>query len=427
MRVVFYELELFLKNRKFLLFKVILPLDSMGKYPKQQRLKICIVGPSKRFLSGISYYTIMLANALSKEHDVSVVLFRKMVPEFIFPGRKRIGKNLTTLTFADNVKVFDGVDYTSLSTWLSAAKFVKKNQPDVVILQWWTSSVAHMELVLKILFKIGNVPVHVLEMHEIIDTAEEESFLLHFYSTVMMKLLKSNTKGFITHSESDKSAIATRYKIRKNLINVIPHGPYNQYNKINREDSIEKLKLNPKNFNILYFGLIRHYKGLKYLIEAFNQLPAKIANNCNLLIVGELWEDGEEIDEAIRTSRYNKNIISRFEYVPDNAVSLYFSACDVLVLPYLRASQSGVAHIAITFGKPIIVTKVGGLERSMKDYEGTIFVEPANSDQIMNNIIMLFNNQETKKEFKSTLTWKEIIIKYANMIRIIRGDNPLAE
>ena len=86
-------------------------MKSMGKDPNQTRLKICIVGPSKRFLSGISYYTIMLANALSKEYDVSVVLFRKMVPEFIFPGRNRIGKILTTFSFADNVKVFVGVVY----------------------------------------------------------------------------------------------------------------------------------------------------------------------------------------------------------------------------------------------------------------------------------------------------------------------------
>ena len=384
----------------------------MGNSPNQKRLKICIVGPSKRFLSGISYHTIMLANALSKKHDVSVVLFRKMVPGFIFPGRERIGKNLSKVSFTEDVKVFDGVDYASLRSWISAAKFVKKIQPDIVILQWWTTAVAHMELALKILFTAGGVHSFIIEMHEIIDTREEKSSYLHFYSTITMRSLKVNTKAFITHSHSDIRAITTRYKIRENLIHVIPLLPFDQYHKIDREKAIKKLNLNPKHFIILYFGLIRPYKGLRYLIEAFNQLPANIANNCCLLIVGEIWGGREEIIRAIKTSRYNDKIISRFEYVPDDAVSQFFSACDVLVLPYLRASQSAVAHIGINFGKQMIISRVGGLEESMSNYEGTIFVTPKNANAIKESIIKVYNNKKNVKFESPVNNWGDIVKMY---------------
>jgi glycosyltransferase involved in cell wall biosynthesis len=366
----------------------------------------------------------MLANALSKEHDVSVVLFRKMLPEFLFPGKKRIGKDLSTLNFNKDVKVFEGVDYASVRSWLSAAKFVKKNQPDVVIFQWWTSSVGHMDIALKILFKMSDIPLQLIEMHEIVDTLEEENSFLHLYSNIIMSIFKMSSKAFITHSDSDKKAISDRYKIKRETIHTIPHGPYNQYEIMDRKDAIDNLNLDSKDFIILYFGLIRPYKGVKYLIEAFNDLPHDLASNCTLLLIGELWDNRKEILSHINSSKYKNKIESRFEYVPDEAVSRYFSACDVLVLPYLRVSQSGVAHIGINFGIPIIVTRVGGLKKSMNKYEGTIFVEPTNSTQIKENLITLYNNRELKRRYESPLSWEQIVEKYTDMIKKGRGDIP---
>src|SRR5690606_21282936 len=59
------------------------------------RTRICIVGPSTRFLSGISYYTIAVANGLSEIADVSVLFLRQLLPASLYPGNKRVGKQLT--------------------------------------------------------------------------------------------------------------------------------------------------------------------------------------------------------------------------------------------------------------------------------------------------------------------------------------------
>jgi len=157
---------------------------------------------------------------------------------------------------------------------------------------------------------------------------------------------------------------------------------------------------------ILFFGLIRPYKGLRYLIDAFEALPEEIAENSRLLIVGEAWEDRESLRLAMSSRRREKiTIVNR--YVPDSEVSLYFSASDVLVLPYTRASQSGVAHIGMAFGLPIVATRVGGLSDSLGNYKGTIFVEP-NAEEIARAIAEVYNKKPEKFPVPENLKWEKV-------------------
>ena len=79
--------------------------------------KICVVGPSKKFLSGISYYTIRLSNALAAKYGVAVVCFRNLLPKFLFPGHKHVGQDLSDLNFRQEVAVFDGMDWNNPLTW----------------------------------------------------------------------------------------------------------------------------------------------------------------------------------------------------------------------------------------------------------------------------------------------------------------------
>jgi len=131
--------------------------------------KVCIVGPSKKFLSGISYYTIRLANSLADGYGVSVVNFRNLLPKFMFPGGKARGQGLVRprITGPD-VKVFNGMDYDNPLTWYGAYRFLRQESPDVVILQWWTSSVAHMHLIVSLLSSLIKARI-ILEFHEVVD------------------------------------------------------------------------------------------------------------------------------------------------------------------------------------------------------------------------------------------------------------------
>jgi len=167
-------------------------------------------------------------------------------------------------------------------------------------------------------------------------------------------------------------------------------------------------------FVILFFGLIRPYKGVEYLIEAFEKLPEEILGNSRLLIVGEIWED-KDVVKKIGESKIREKITFINRYVPDEEVSLYFSAGDVLVLPYLRASQSGVAHIAMTFGLPIIATKVGGLFESLSNYEGANFVE-ANAESIVEALIRIYENPGKDFKVPAELSWDNLAKRWGELI-----------
>jgi glycosyltransferase involved in cell wall biosynthesis len=354
--------------------------------------KICIVGPSKKFLSGISYYTIRLSNSLSADYDVSVLCFRNLLPKFMFPGSKHVGKDLASLDYAPGLKVYNGMDYNNPLTWYHAYRFMKREKPDVIILQWWTSSVAHMHMIIALINAITTRAKIIIEFHEVVDPLEESIVPIRVYSRIMGRFLVGRAALYVTHSESDKRLVVSKYRIPEEQVQVIPHGLYDQYKQVSREEARQKLRMDG-DYVILSFGLIRPYKGIPNLVKAFGELPESIALKSRLLIAGEIWEDRAAVVQSIESSKYKDRITLIDNYIPDDDIPLYFNATDVVALPYLRASQSGVAHIAMTFGKPIVVSRVGGLEESMADYSGTFFVPPGDSSAIREAIVKLYGER----------------------------------
>jgi len=202
--------------------------------------KIAIIGPSKRFLSGISYYTIRLSNALSDYTHVKAILLRNMLPKILFPGWKRVGKNLTNLEFDNKIKVYEILDWYNPLTWLKAYHISKKS--DIIILQWWTASVAHMYLMIELLNKISkSIPI-IIEFHEVVDPLESSILPIKIYSRVMGKIIRKLASYYVVHSRTDKVLVSKVYKIPTEKILIVPHGIYDHYPKLDKEIAKEKLK-----------------------------------------------------------------------------------------------------------------------------------------------------------------------------------------
>ena len=335
--------------------------------------KISIIGPSARFLSGISYYTTYLSNALSKQCQVNAVLFRNMLPKFLFPGADRVGSSLSTIEYSEHVDMKECLDWYNPFTWFKAVKSIKNS--DACIFEWWTSSVSHMYLIIGLFLKLLKVPI-ILEFHEVVDTLEESILPLRLYSKIMGKLIRNLASEYVVHSEADRKLVSDRYAIVENQISIMVHGLYDQYPIIGKENAKRELNLDSE-YVILFFGLLRPYKGASYLVRAFEALPESIRSKTTLVIAGEPWED-KEVLSLVKGSPYSARICMFSEYISDEQVPFIFSASDVLVLPYTRASQSGVAHIGISYGMPIVASKVGGLAESLDKYMGTVFVSPEN-------------------------------------------------
>jgi len=339
-------------------------------------MRVAVVGPGPRFLSGISYATWRLSASL----QATPILFRYMLPGMLFPGRERVGLVEHRIRYDNAHEILDW--YNPL-TWMRSVREV--NRHDVVILEWWTASVAHMYAFL-VLF--SRTPVFV-EMHEIVDTLEDRNMLIRWYARAMRKFILAYARGIVVHSRTDREKLPEY----GNVV-VIPLGLFDYYTPI----GVPKTG----SFNVLFFGLVREYKGVPDLIEGFRK--ADIPGS-SLRIAGENWD---RID-------LGEGVLHDDRYLNDEETEEAFSWADVVVLPYLRASQSGVAHIAMHFGLPVIATDVGGLSE-LADYQGMHYVPVHDSDAIARELRQISSDERGKRyPAPARLSWEHIALEWRNM------------
>ncbi len=269
-------------------------------FPKRQN--VVVVGAGTRFLSGISYYTVHLADALAAYNAVSLILMRQLLPTHFYPGRKRVGATLTQIRCLPEVRVFDGIDWFWLPSMLRALAFLLKSRPRTVIFQWWTGTVLHSYLLLAIIARLLGARV-VIEFHEVLDTGEARVAGVEAYVKRFLPCLLQLAAGFVVHSEYDRALLEQNYGLRNRPVSLIALGPFDQYAASEKKrDALEDC------CNLLYFGVIRPYKGLEDLIRAFDSLTEAEAAHYWLTIVGETWEGWTLPTTLIAQSRYRDRI-----------------------------------------------------------------------------------------------------------------------
>ena len=190
-----------------------------------------------------------------------------------------------------------------------------------------------------------------------------------------------------------------------------------------REEAERILGLASEKKNLLFFGLIREYKGLDILLEAFSRLD----ESYQLIIAGEPYGSFEKYQKIIDSIPDGERRISKsLHYIKDSEVSLYFSAADLTVLPYRSATQSGISSVSYHFEVPMVVTAVGGLKETIGD-RGTGIVAPeATPEAIRGEIARYFAEPELKEKFvteirkeKERLSWKgfaDRLIEFADKL-----------
>ena len=381
---------------------------------EDEHFRICIVGAGTRFLGGISYYTIHAANALARTHDVSVILMRKLLPTRLYPGWKRVGANLTRLEYDPAVRVFDGVDWYWLPSMLRALLFLMKERPGTLVIQWWSGTVLHSYLLLALVARLLGVRI-VIEFHEAQDPGEAKLPLAQIYVRLVAPLLVRLAHGCVIHSEYEKKLLQGHYDLEERLIAVIPHGPYNHYRSSEREQ--EQRIIPAACCNLLFFGLIRPYKGLEDLIMAFDSLPENEIARYWLTVVGETWEGWTLPTQLIHRSRYRERITFVNRYVSDAEVAEFFAGADAVVLPYHRSSSSGPLHIAMSCGLPVIVTGIGGLIEAVSDYEGALVVSPGDCASLRNALLKVVKLRG--KRFTDPYSWENSSLLYHELFEAL--------
>jgi glycosyltransferase involved in cell wall biosynthesis len=335
------------------------------------------VGSGWQFVSGISYYTWRLATALREGGmNVSAVLMRNLLPKRLYPGHDRVGSAVSNQEYPEGMPVFNGVDWWGLPSLWRAARFLREQKPEVVVFQWWTSTVLHSYLALALVAKANGAKV-VIEFHEVLDSAELRVPFVQTYARAVGRRILKRTDGALLHSQYDLELLHSNYPMLADIPAVVaPLGPFDHL--MGEPQAADETPVDEA-CNLLFFGTIRPYKGLEYLIQAFDSLTAQEAADFHLTVIGEVWEGWTLPTELIEASPYRDRITFVPRYVDDSEAAAAFQRADAVVLPYLRSSASGPLHLAMSHGLPVAITSVGGLQEAAGDYEGVVFVPPADA------------------------------------------------
>lgn len=218
---------------------------------------------------------------------------------------------------------------------------------------------------------------------------------------VLTKMVLKQGNCFITQSNMDANDLLS---IKSDAVYcVTPHPTYNAF-KIQNLSLLEArsiLKIDEQKKVLLFFGFVREYKGLKYLLEAMPQIK-KSVQNTELWVVGDFGDNKQEYFDQITHLSIEDNVKIVEGYIADGEVEKYFAACDLVVLPYTSATQSGIAQIAFGFEKPVLATNVGGLPDVVANLQTGYIVEPESAEQIANAVEDFFGKNRAG-EFQSNI------------------------
>jgi glycosyltransferase involved in cell wall biosynthesis len=373
--------------------------------------RVVVVGAGPRFTSGITHYTYLLSCTLSTEYSVGALLMRRLVPERLYPGRDHVGTAVaSSVVYPPDMPVYDGVDWYWGPSLTKAFRYLDRQRPTVVIFQWWTGVVLHTYLRLaRYAAQLGARIV--LEWHEGQDPGEAAMPAARHYVHALMPRLLSLVDVHVVHSRFDLQAIPAAYPLGNTIVRVMPHGPYHH---VVKSRAVRADAPDDSPFRLLCFGLIRPYKGVEDLVAAFSMLDRHQASQFRLSVVGETWEGWRAPDEAIARSPHTDLIERVNRYVSDEELADYVAQADAIVLPYHRASLSGVLHIALTAGLPTVVTTVGGLVEQVRDYAGAVLVPPRDPAALRDALLKL--PARRGERYPNPHSWQQTLDGYRTLI-----------
>lgn len=383
----------------------------MTENGKIGRDRVVIIGSGWHFASGISHYTYLLSCALKGEYDVGALLMRRLVPRRLYPGREHVGAAVAdAVVYPADVSVYNGVDWYWGRSLTKALRYLDRQRPTVVILEWWTGAVLHTYLRIARYAARHGARI-ILEWHEGQDVGETAMPGTRRYVQVLMPRLLSLVDAHVVHSSFDLQAIPAAYSLDNAIVRVMPHGPYGH---------VVRSRIAPADagddspFRLLYFGVVRPFKGVEDLVTAFSSLDRGQASQFHLSIVGETWEGWTVPDEAIARSPHSDLIERVDRYVSDEELAAYVAHADAIVLPYHRSSLSGPLHIALTAGLPVIVTAVGGLVEVVRDYAGAVLVPPQDPNALREALLKLPAHRGER--YPNPHSWQQTLDGYRALI-----------
>lgn len=351
--------------------------------------KIVLVGPVYPYKGGIAHYTSLLYRVLAEKYDVEMLSFKMQYPGFLF---KKEQKDYSNDMF--RVEKAQFLLHTANPFNIAAlGRRIRSQKPDLLILQWWHPYFAPCFCLLA--GAAGRKVPRLFICHNVLP---HERFPFDKFLT---KIALGRGDLFIVHSRSDGEELLTIKRGAK--CKMSPHPTYGSFKvrNLTRDQARAELGWKVEEKILLFFGFVREYKGLKTLLRAMPGIRA-YSKDITLVVAGSFGGDREEYMQLIKELHIENDVYVVDEYLPDHEVEKYFAACDLVVVPYESATQSGIVQIAFGFEKPVVATNVGGLPDVVEDGKTGYVVEPGNPEALAEAVLRYFR-EEKGHEFKENM------------------------
>lgn len=376
--------------------------------------KVVIIGPAHPLRGGLATFNQRLAKQFNDEgHACSICSFSLQYPSFIFPGKTQYTdepapENLTIHTVINSVNPFN---------WIRIGNRLKKQRPDLIVVRFWLPLMGPA---------LGTILRRVKKNRHTRIICIADNVIPHekrFGDKPFTRYFLKSCDAFITMSE--KVMTDLRLFEKKKPAQLVSHPLYDNFGAIiSKQEARKHLGLPQQEKIILFFGFIRHYKGLDILFDALGYLKNKSAQpDLKLLVAGEFYEDQKPYLEQIEKLGIKDQLILRTDFIPDSEVKYYLCAADAVIQPYRNATQSGVTPLAYHFEKPMIVTNVGGLPALVPDGKAGLVVEP-NAEAIANGILQFYQLGEDYfiphlRNEKQKYSWENMVKNILSLSQMI--------
>lgn len=350
-------------------------------------MRIVIIGPAHPYRGGIAAFNERLAQEFIREgHDVRIETFTIQYPDFLFPGKTQFSDDPKP----DELSINRTVNSINPFNWISVGQRIRKEAPDLVISRFWIPFIGPSLGTISRLIG-GNRKTTVIGLTDNIIPHEKKPG-----DRPLTAWFLNSCDGIIAMSESVLTDLDTFDKMKPRRYG--PHPIYDHYGDIStREEALNILGLDPGFNYLLFFGLIRDYKGLDLVIESL--ADERLTNKkLRLIVAGEFYANEKKYRDLVKSLQLENDIIFVDKYIPNGEVSSYFNACDMVVQPYKSATQSGVTQVAYHFCKPMLVTNVGGLPEIVAHQKAGYVCEPEPGS--ITEAILDFYGQNRKSSFE---------------------------
>lgn len=370
-------------------------------------MKIVVLGTAWPYRGGIALFNERLAREFQKENDeVITYTFTLQYPSFLFPGKTQYSEEPAP----QGMNIVRKVNSVNPFNWIKVGRELKKMAPDLIVIGFWLPFMAPcLGTIARIARKNGKTRV-VSVVHNIVPHEHrigDKMFASYFCKSV---------DGFVAMSDSVLNDLTLFDSVKPRVF--CRHPLYDNFGEaVERNSALQELGLDSNNRYMLFFGLIRDYKGLDIMLKAYADSRLR-QMGVKLIVAGEFYNNAEKYFELEKELGLEGEVIWHREFVPDSKVRYYFGAADIIVQPYKSATQSGVTQIAYHFEKPMIVTNVGGLAEIVPNGKAGYVVEP-DEREIADAIVDFFGNNR-QEEFREGLLFEKKKYAWSNMTKSVR-------